>query len=99
MQEPVGGVGLAGAADLAAPEAAELGASDLAAPKAAELGCVDCVAGHGYVDHMRASEDSGWECGCEAEDSAAPFEDAFVQSLQLFGRGRDELAGVGESGD
>ena len=29
---------------------------------------------------------------------AAPFEDAFVQNLQLFGRGRNELAGVGESG-
>ena len=40
-----------------------------------------------------------WECGCEAEDLAAPFEDAFVQRLQLFGCGRDELAGVGESWD
>ena len=29
---------------------------------------------------------------------AAPFEDAFVQNLQLFERGRNELAGVGESG-
>ena len=29
---------------------------------------------------------------------AAPFEDAFVQDLQLFGSGRNELAGVGESG-
>jgi hypothetical protein len=29
---------------------------------------------------------------------ATPFEDAFVQNLQLFGRGWDELAGVGESG-
>ena len=29
---------------------------------------------------------------------ATPFEDAFVQDLQLFGRGRNELAGVGESG-
>ena len=29
---------------------------------------------------------------------ATPFEDAFVQNLQLFGRGRNELAGVGESG-
>ena len=86
MQEPVGDVGLAEAADLAAPEAAE-------------LGCVDCVTGHGYVDHMGASEDCGWECGCEAEDLAAPFEDTLVQDLQLLGRGRDELAGIGESGD
>ena len=30
---------------------------------------------------------------------AAPFEDAFVQDIKLFGCGRDELAGVGESGD
>ena len=30
---------------------------------------------------------------------AAPFEDAFVEHFQLFGRGWDELAGVGESGD
>ena len=29
---------------------------------------------------------------------ATPFEDAFVQNLQLLGRGRNELAGVGESG-
>ena len=30
---------------------------------------------------------------------ATPFEDAFVQNLQLFGRGRNEMAGVvGESG-
>ena len=29
---------------------------------------------------------------------ATPFEDAFVQDLQLFGRGPNELAGVGESG-
>ena len=36
--------------------------------------------------------------GSEAEDLAAPFEDAFVQNLQLFERGRNELAGVGESG-
>ena len=41
MQEPGGGGGLAGATDLATPEAAE-------------LGCVDCVAGHGYVDHVGA---------------------------------------------
>ena len=74
-------------------------AADLAAPEASELGCVDCVTGHGYVDHMGASENGGWECGCEAEDLAAPFEDAFVQSLQLFGCGRDELAGIGESWD
>ena len=86
MQESVGGVGLAWAADLAAPEAAE-------------LRCVDCVTGHGYDDHMVAGEDGCWKCGREAEDLAAPFEDAFVQDLQLFGCGRDELAGVGESGD
>ena len=29
---------------------------------------------------------------------ATLFEDAFVQDRQLFGRGRNELAGVGESG-
>ena len=29
---------------------------------------------------------------------ATPFEDAFVQNLQLCGCGRNELAGVGESG-
>ena len=86
MQEPVGGDGLAGAADLAAPEATE-------------LGCVDCVTGHGYVDHMGACKDGGWECGCEVEDLAAPFEDAFAQDLQLFGPGWDNMDGVGESGD
>ena len=86
MEEPGGGVCLAGATDLATPEASE-------------LGCVDCIAGHGYVDHVGAGSDGSWERGCEAEDLAAPFEDAFVQSLQLFRRGRDELAGVGESGD
>ena len=47
----------------------------------------------------RTCEDGGRECGCEAQDLAALFEDAFVQDLQLFGCGRDELAGVGESGD
>ena len=55
--------------------------------------------GHGFVNHMLAGEDGGRECGCEAEDLAAPFEDAFVQSLQLFGCGRDELAGISESWD
>ena len=65
MQEPGGGGGLAGAADLAAPEAVE-------------LEYVDCVAGHRYVDHVGAGEDGSWERGCEAEDFAAPFEDAFV---------------------
>ena len=29
---------------------------------------------------------------------ATPFEDEFVQDLQLFGRRRNEVAGVGESG-
>ena len=48
---------------------------------------------------MGAGEDGCWECGREAKDSAAPFEDAFVQDLQLIGRGQDELAVVGESGD
>ena len=86
LQKPVDGAGLAWATYLAAPEAAE-------------LGCVDCVAGHGYVDHMGAGENGGWEYGREVEDLAAPFEDAFVQDLKLFGCGRDELAGVGESGD
>jgi hypothetical protein len=41
LQEPVGGVGLAWAADLATPEAVE-------------LGCVNCVTVHGHVDHMGA---------------------------------------------
>ena len=35
----------------------------------------------------------------EAEDLAAPFEDAFVQVLKLFGGGRYELTGVGEARD
>ena len=65
LQEPVGDAGLAWAAYFAAPEAAE-------------LGYVNCVAGHGYVDHVGASEDGGGECRCEAEDLVALFEDAFV---------------------
>ena len=57
------------------------GAADLASPEAAELRCVDCVAGHGYVDHVGAGLDGSWESGCEAEDLAAPFEDVLVQDL------------------
>ena len=60
---------------------------------------MDCVTGHGYVDHMGACEDGGGECGCEAEDLAAPFKDTLVKDFELFRCGRDELAGVGESGD
>ena len=75
------------------------GAAYLAAPEAAELRGVDCVTGHGYVDHMGACEDGGGECGCEAEDLAAPFKDTLVKDFELFRCGRDELAGVGESGD
>ena len=71
----------------------------MAAPEAAELRCVDCVTGHGYVNHMRAGEDSGRECEREAEDLAAPFEDTFVKDFKLFRCGRYELAGIGESGD
>ena len=41
LQESVGGVGLAGAADLATPEASELGR-------------VDGVTWHGYMDHVGA---------------------------------------------
>ena len=68
LEEPVGGVGLAGTTDLAAPEAAELGR-------------MDCITGHGYVYHVRACEDRGRKCWCEAEDLAAPLEDSFVQYL------------------
>ena len=85
-QKPVSGAGLVWAADLTAPETAE-------------LGCVDCVTGHGYVDHMGAGQDSCWEGGCESKDLTAPFKDAFVQNLKLFGRGRDELASIGEPRD
>jgi len=42
---------------------------------------MDCVTGHGYVYHVRACEDRGWKCWCEAEDLAAPLEDSFVQYL------------------
>ena len=66
-----GGVGLSGAAYLAAPEAAELRG-------------VDCVTGHGYVDHVGACEDCSGECGCEAEDLAAPFEDTLFKDFKLF---------------
>ena len=52
LQEPVSGVGLVWAADLAAP-------------KTSELGCVDCVTGHGYVDHLGAGQDSCGEGGRE----------------------------------
>ena len=75
------------------------GAAYLAAPKAAELRGVDCVTGHGYIDHMGACKDGGEECGCEAENLAAPFKDTLVKDFELFRCGRDELAGVGESGD
>ena len=71
----------------------------MAAPEAAELRCVDCVTGHGYVNHMRAGEDGGRECGREAEDLVAPLEDTLVKDFKLFRCGRDELAGVGESED
>ena len=68
------------------------GAAYLAAPpEAAELRGVDCITGHGYIDHVGACG----ECGCEAEDLAAPFEDTLVKDFKLF----NELAGVGESGD
>ena len=75
------------------------GAAYLAAPKAAELRGVDCVTGHGYIDHMGACEDGGGECGCEAENLAAPFKDTLVKDFELFRCGRDEFAGIGESGD
>ena len=75
------------------------GATDLATPEASELGCVDCITGHGSDDHVGAGEDGSGDCGCEAEDLAAPFEDALVKDFKLFRCGRDELAGVGESGD
>ena len=75
------------------------GAAYLAAPEAAELRGVDCVTGHGYVDHMGAHEDGGGECGCETENLAAPFGDTLVKDFKLLRCGRDELAGVGESGD
>ena len=75
------------------------GAAYLAAPEAAELRGVDCITGHGYIDHVGAGEDGSGECGCEAEDLAASFEDTLVKDFKLFRCGRDELAGVGESGD
>ena len=74
-------------------------AAYLAASEAAELRGVDSVTGHGYVVYMGACEDGGGECGYEAEDLAAPFEDTLVKDFKLFRCGRDELAGVGESGD
>ena len=58
---------------------------------------MDCVTGHGYVYHVRACEDRGWKCWCEAEDLAAPLEDSFVQYLWLLGCRRYELAGVREA--
>ena len=86
LQKPVSGVGLVWSADLTAPETAE-------------LGCADCITGHGYVDHMGAGQDSCWEGGCESEDLAAPFKDAFVQNLKLCGCRWDKLACMGEPGN
>ena len=71
----------------------------LAAPKAAELRGVDCVTGHGYIDHVGACEVGNGECGGEAENLAVPFKDTLGKNFKLFRCGRDELAGVGESGD
>ena len=58
---------------------------------------MDCITGHGYVYHVRACEDRGCKCWCEAGDVAASLEDPFVQYLQLLGCGRYELAGVREA--
>ena len=60
---------------------------------------MDCVTRHGYVDQMGACEDGGGDCGCEAEELAASFEDTFVKDFKLFRCGRYELAGIGECGD
>ena len=60
---------------------------------------MDCITGHGYIDHVGACEDGSGECGSEAEDLAAPFENTLVKDFKLFRCGRYELAGVGESGD
>ena len=42
---------------------------------------MDCITGHGYVYHVGACENRGWNGWCEAEDLAASFEDPFVQDL------------------
>jgi hypothetical protein len=44
---------------------------------------------------MGAQDNSGWEGRDEAEDLPVPFQDLFVQYLQLLGSWRYELTGIG----
>ena len=85
-EETIGNVGLAGAAMLAAPEAADLGG-------------LNGIAWHGEAEKMWAGENCGRECGGESEDLSASFEDLFIHSVQLQVRGRYKLTGVREAGD
>jgi hypothetical protein len=86
LEETVGDSSLAGAAMLAAPEAADLGG-------------LDGIAWHGEAEKMWAGENYGRECRGESEDFSAPFEDLFIHSVQLQVHGRYELTGVREAGD
>ena len=74
-------------------------ASILAAPEASKLGGLDCVARHGKLEKVSAREDCSREGRSEAENLPSPFEDLFVQGLQLEGRWRDKLAGIREPWD
>ena len=69
-------------------------ASNLATPEAAELGSLDSVAEHWKFVELGASHDDSWECWCEAEDLAAPFEDFLVHCFHLLGVRRYKLAGI-----
>ena len=75
LEEAVGDFSLAGAAMLAAPEAAELGG-------------LDGITWHGEAEMMWAGENCGRECRGESEDLSASFEDLFIHCVQLQVRGR-----------
>ena len=74
-------------------------AAVLAAPEASDLGGLDCVARHGKLEKVSAREDCSGEGRSKAENLPFPFEDLFVQGLQLEGRWRNKLAGIREPRD
>ena len=51
------------------------------------------------LEEMPTREDHCGEGRSEAEDLPSPFEDLFVNGLQLMGRRWDELAGIREPRD
>ena len=74
-------------------------ASVLAAPEASKLGGLDCVTRHGKLEKVSVRENCCGEGRSEAENWPSPFEDLFVQGLQLEGRWRNKLAGIREPRD